>query len=86
LGLQGGDNASTGTAETVLSRTLLKSRALNVNNDYLSLDVVWADFDNDRDLDLYMANDSTPNLLLSTRETEHLMNQGISAAWHRGGQ
>ncbi|MDA2923705.1 CRTAC1 family protein, partial [Acidobacteria bacterium AH-259-L09] len=30
---------------------------------YFGLGVVWADIDNDRDLDLYVANDATPNLV-----------------------
>ena len=36
-------------------------------NRYFGLGVIWADIDNDGDLDLYVGNDATPNLLFINR-------------------
>ncbi|MSO22283.1 MAG: CRTAC1 family protein [Acidobacteria bacterium] len=63
LGLQGGANALYRNNGDGTFTDVTEKSGTNVNNHYFSLGVVWADFDNDRDLDLYVANDSTPNQL-----------------------
>ena len=67
LGLTGAPNRlyrnlGDGTFEDVT-----ETSGLGVRNAYFSLGVVWADIDNDHDLDLFVGNDSTPNQLFINR-------------------
>jgi hypothetical protein len=63
LGLHGGANTLYRNNGDGTFTDVTEKSSVNVNNHYFSLGVVWADLDNDRDLDLYVANDSTPNQL-----------------------
>jgi hypothetical protein len=44
---------------------------------YFGLGSVWADLDNDGDLDLYVANDATPNLLFVNRGDGTFVERGL---------
>jgi enediyne biosynthesis protein E4 len=44
---------------------------------YFGLGVVWADVDNDNDLDIYVANDATPNLLFINDGNGRFEEQGF---------
>lgn len=46
---------------------------------YFGLGVVWADIDNDEDLDLYVGNDATPNLLFVNQGNGTFEEQGYTA-------
>lgn len=67
LGLQGAPNVlyrnrGDGTFEDVTHRAGVEGRS-----PYFSLGVIWSDIDEDGDLDLFVANDSTPNELYLNR-------------------
>ncbi|MBM3802509.1 MAG: CRTAC1 family protein [Acidimicrobiia bacterium] len=63
LGLKGGANVLYRNNGDGTFTDVTEKSGVNVNNHYFSLGVVWADLDNDGDLDLYVANDSTPSQL-----------------------
>jgi hypothetical protein len=44
---------------------------------YFSLGVVWSDIDNDRDLDLFVGNDSTPNFLFVNQGNGKFVERGF---------
>ena len=56
------------------------TRAAGIGEDtYYGLGVVWGDYNNDSWLDLYVANDSTPNLLFINRKNGTFSEEGIIA-------
>ncbi|MFB3904043.1 MAG: CRTAC1 family protein [Acidobacteriota bacterium] len=62
-GLAGaGDSFYCNNGDGTFTEISQQSRAVDKDK-YFGLGVVWADIDNDSDLDVYVANDATPNLL-----------------------
>jgi hypothetical protein len=56
-----------------------RKAGLMVDEQYYGLGVVWGDYDNDGDLDLYVGNDSTPNLLYRNNGDGTFQEVGIRA-------
>ena len=61
MGLQGAPNALYRNNGDGTFTDVTQESGVNENNRYFSLGVLWADLDGDNDLDLWVANDSTPN-------------------------
>ena len=56
------------------------TRAVGIARDtYYGLGVVWGDYNNDGWPDLYVANDSTPNLLFLNRQNGTFSEEGVAA-------
>jgi hypothetical protein len=61
MGLQGAPNVLYRNNGDGTFTDVTRESGVNENNRYFSLGVLWADLDGDYDLDLWVANDSTPN-------------------------
>jgi len=61
MGLQGAANSLYRNNGDGTFTDVTEESGVNRNNRYFSLGVVWTDLDGDQDLDLWVANDSTPN-------------------------
>jgi hypothetical protein len=60
-------------------RDVTRQAGLTEGSGYYGLGVVWGDYDNDGDRDLYVANDSTPNLLFRNNGDGTFQEIGIRA-------
>ena len=77
LGLRGAANRLYRNNGDGTFADVTEASGMDVNNRYFSLGVVWADLDNDGDLDLYVANDSTPNQLYVNQGDGKLKEMGF---------
>ncbi len=76
-GLPGaGDSFYRNNGDGTFTEISQESHAVDKDN-YFGLGVVWADVDNDSDLDIYVANDATPNLLFVNNGNGTFEEQGF---------